>query len=192
MSRHNTASPEFAVERLLKLIGEDVDREGLRETPRRFVKALEEMTAGYHEDPAEILETQFDEPYDELVVVTGIEFTSLCEHHMLPFTGVATIGYIPDKKIVGLSKLPRIVHTFAKRLQVQERLTNEIAEAIQEHVEPLGVGVVVTALHQCMAIRGVKQAGAKMTTSCLLGVLRDAGARSEFLALARNGNGGHK
>ena len=182
---------EEAVRKLLLSVGEDPDREGLLDTPKRYVKALTELTSGYAEDPAEILSTQFDEAYDQMVVVTGIEFTSLCEHHILPFAGHVTIGYIPRKKVVGLSKLPRIVHTYAKRLQVQERLTNEIAEAIDIHVEPLGVGVVVTSVHQCMAIRGVKQNGAKMVTSCLLGVMRESpAARGEFLDLARTN--GHK
>ena len=184
-------NPEDAFTAILQHIGEDPTREGLLDTPRRFVKALEELTSGYEEDPAEILNTQFEEPYDQMVVVTGIEFTSLCEHHVLPFTGIASVGYIPMKKVVGLSKLPRIVQTFAKRLQVQERMTNQIAEAINEHVNPMGVGVIMTATHQCMAIRGVKAADAKMTTSCLLGTLRESpAARSEFLALARtNGHG---
>jgi len=182
-----------AVETLLRGIGEDPDREGLEDTPKRYVKALLELTEGYREDPAEILETQFDVPYDQMVVVSGIEFTSLCEHHILPFTGKAVVGYIPRDRVVGLSKIARVVHVFARRLQVQERLTQQIAEAIQEHVEPIGVGVVVTATHQCMTIRGAKEdMDAKMTTSALLGVMRDSpDARAEFLALART-NGGHK
>lgn len=182
-----------AVETLLRGIGEDPDREGLEDTPKRYVKALLELTEGYREDPAQILETQFDVPYDQMVVVSGIEFTSLCEHHILPFTGKAVVGYIPRDRVVGLSKIARVVHVFARRLQVQERLTQQIAEAIQEHVEPIGVGVVVTATHQCMTIRGAKEdMDAKMTTSALLGVMRDSpDARAEFLALART-NGGHK
>lgn len=185
------AVAEAAVRQLLMYVGEDVEREGLLDTPKRYAKALEELTSGYSEDPAEILGTQFDEAHDQMVVVTGIEFTSLCEHHILPFTGVASVGYIPTRKVVGLSKLPRVVHTFAKRLQVQERMTNQIAAAINEHVQPMGVGVVVTASHQCMAIRGVKQNDARMTTSCLLGTMRESpAARAEFLALARtNGHG---
>jgi GTP cyclohydrolase I len=182
---------EKAVRALLIHIGESVKREGLVDTPKRYVKALEELTSGYNEDPAEVLGTQFDEPFDQMVVVQGIEFTSLCEHHMLPFTGKATVAYIPQKRVVGLSKLARIVGTFARRLQVQERMTTQIADAIQEHVDPLGVGVVVTATHACMAIRGVKQAGASMTTSMLLGVMRDdPAARAEFMSLVRS-NGHH-
>jgi GTP cyclohydrolase IA len=179
-----------AVEILLDYIGEDVDRSGLLDTPSRYVKALKELTAGYEEDPVAILSTQFEEPCDQMVVVTGVGFTSLCEHHILPFTGKAAVAYIPGKKVVGLSKLARVVQTYAKRLQVQERLTREIAEAIDVALEPIGVGVVITATHQCMAIRGVKNEAA-MTTSQLIGAMRDQPeTRAEFLALARaNGNG---
>jgi GTP cyclohydrolase I len=176
---------ERAVSELLQYIGEDPAREGLLKTPERYVKAFAELTSGYAEDPAEVLNTQFTEPYDEMVVVRGVEFTSLCEHHLLPFRGTATVGYLPGDRIVGLSKLARIVQTFARRLQVQERMTREIADAVTEHVHPRGAGVVVAAQHECMAVRGVKQPNAHMVTSALTGVFRDGQSRDEFLALAR-------
>ena len=172
---------EETVVRQLEYVGENPAREGLHETPRRVVKALEELTEGYRQAPAEILSKVFTETYDELVILRDIEFWSLCEHHMLPFHGRAHIAYIPKGKVVGISKLARLVHCFSRRLQVQERMTQEIAKAIEEHLRPLGVGVVVEATHLCMALRGVKTP-ANMTTSCLLGALRDK-ARPEFLRL---------
>lgn len=169
---------------LLNAIGEDPEREGLRETPARFVKALWEMTRGYQQNPAEILATQFSEKCDELILLKGIRFTSLCEHHLLPFVGTATVGYLPSDKVVGLSKLARLVKCFSKRLQIQERLTYQIAEAIMQHCNARGAGVVITAQHQCMACRGVEQLDAEMVTSSMLGFLReDTAARSEFLYL---------
>lgn len=174
---------EEAVKTLLLHLGEDANREGLMKTPHRVVKALKELTSGYSQDPKAILSTMFSERCDEMVVVRNIPFWSLCEHHMLPFHGSATVGYLPKEKIVGLSKIGRLVHCFARRLQVQERLTQQIAHAIMDHTQPHGVGVVMTALHTCMAMRGVKSPG-EMKTSCLLGSFRtDPATRAEFLAM---------
>lgn len=175
-----------AVMQLLEIVGEDPTRDGLIETPQRVVKALREMTSGYHEDPAAILSKQFEVGnVDEMVVVRGIEFTSLCEHHLLPFVGTATVAYVPKARVVGLSKLARLVDVFARRLQVQERLTREVAEALMSNVDAKGVGVVAEAQHACMSCRGVKKV-ATMVTSCLLGDMRDdAKMRAEFLSLAR-------
>lgn len=173
---------------LSEVISEDPTRDGLRDTPRRVVKALREMTEGYEMKPAEILSTTFDEPHDEMIVLRGVRFTSLCEHHVLPFTGSATVGYIPNGggKIVGLSKLARLVECYAKRLQVQERMTDQITAALLEHLEPRGAGAVVRASHACMAVRGARQPDAEMVTSSLHGLLReDPAARAEFMALAR-------
>lgn len=176
-------SPEDAVTRLLCYVGEDVTREGLADTPKRYTKALAELTSGYHARIEDILQVAFTEKYDEMVVVRDIPFWSLCEHHMLPFHGTATVGYIPTDKVVGLSKIPRLVHAFARRLQIQERLTTEIASALQSRLNPIGVGVVIKASHTCMQMRGVRSQG-EMTTSCLLGAMRDS-ARNEFLDHAR-------
>mgnify|MGYP001824245403 CR=1 FL=1 len=175
-----------AVRCLLEHVGEDPGREGLVDTPRRLVNALVEMTGGYDQDPVAVLGTTFtDERYDEMVLVTDVPFSSLCEHHVLPFTGTATIGYIPaGGKIVGLSKLPRLLHVFARRLQVQERLTTQVADTINQVLSPMGVGVVVTAHHTCMGLRGVRSPGT-MVTSALLGKFRDDPMiRDEFLRLA--------
>lgn len=181
----NETGPEDAVRRLLQHIGENPTREGLVDTPRRVIKAWAEMTAGYAENPAVVLGTTFNEACDQLVAVTGIEFVSLCEHHVLPFTGHASIGYLPGDRVVGLSKLGRIVDTFARRLQVQERMTQQIADAIQEHLKPQGVAVVVRGQHSCMSCRGV-QKRAEMVTSSMLGMFRyNESLRNEFLALER-------
>lgn len=181
-----TKDIEDTVVRQLEFIGEDPRRNGLIDTPRRVIKAFKELTAGYQENPNEILSRVFIEPYDEMVVLKDIEFWSLCEHHMLPFHGKVHIGYIPNGKIVGISKLARLVKCFSRRLQVQERLTIQIAEAIQQALKPHGVGVVVEATHLCMAMRGVKEP-ANMVTSCLLDYFRDR-SRSEFLKFI---NGAH-
>lgn len=185
----DTTGPADAVVRLLNYIGEDPNRDGLVDTPARVLKALRELTSGYQQDPAVILDRTFDVAHDQLILVKDIGFHSLCEHHMLPFVGKAHVAYLPNAelgKVVGLSKIARLVEAFARRLQVQERLTNQIAHAIQEHLHPLGVGVIITAHHSCMGARGISKPEATMTTSCLLGVLRysDA-ARNEFLDLAR-------
>ena len=179
------AEPTFAVEALLRYLGEDPDREGLRETPHRVVKALRELTAGYRLDPVSILGTHFEEESDGLVVVKDIPFDSLCEHHILPFHGTVSIGYVPAGRVVGLSKLPRVVECFARRLQVQERMTRQNADAIMDHptLKPEGVAVVVRGRHSCMAMRGVQKAG-EMVTSEMRGLLWEAEARAEFLRLA--------
>ena len=175
---------EMAVTRLLRFIGEDPGRDGLVDTPSRVVRAWREMTAGYQEDPAEILSRTFEETSDELVVLRGVSFYSTCEHHMLPFYGTAAVGYLPGK-VVGISKLARLVHCFARRLQIQERLTRQIADAVAEHLGARGTGVVITAHHLCMGCRGVRQAGTEMVTSSMLGTLRnDPVSRSEFLRLS--------
>jgi GTP cyclohydrolase I len=172
-----------AVEVLLRLVGEDPQRDGLCDTPERVVKALLEMTAGYDESPADILAKTFAEHSDELIVLRGIDFHSICEHHLLPFMGVAHVGYLPGK-VVGISKLARLVHCFAKRLQIQERMTQQIARAVETHLEAQGVGVIVTAHHLCMGCRGVKLPATQLVTSAMLGTLRNsAETRSEFLRL---------
>lgn len=179
-----STGPEDAVVRLLEWIGEDPSREGLRDTPKRVVKAFREMTSGLHRQPADVLGTVFNESCDEMVVVRGIRFSSMCEHHLLPFTGTAAVGYVPDGRVIGLSKIPRLVELFARRPQLQERLTNQVASALMEHLSPKGVGVVVKAHHSCMGCRGVVQPDAEMVTSCVQGCLRDnPAARSELLAL---------
>lgn len=183
IDRIRTGEGEQAVATLLRLIGEDPDRDGLRDTPRRVVKALIEMTAGYDESPAAILSTTFAEHCDELIVLRGIDFHSTCEHHLLPFQGVAHVGYLPGK-VVGISKLARLVHCFARRLQIQERMTQQVAAAIETHLEARGVGVIVSAHHLCMGCRGVRLPATQLVTSAMLGTLRNnAETRSEFLRL---------
>ena len=178
-----TLEGERAVEVLLCVIGEDTNRDGLRDTPSRVVKALLEMTAGYRESPAEILSTTFAEHSDELIVLRGIDFYSVCEHHMLPFHGIAHVGYLPGQ-VVGISKLARLVHCFARRLQIQERMTQQIAHAIETHLQARGVGVVIVAHHLCMGCRGVRLPATQLVTSSMLGTLRNsAETRSEFLRL---------
>lgn len=174
-----------AVRSLLYYIGEDPDRDGLRDTPGRVAKALIEMTSGHEADVAGMLAVQFDQTADELISVTGVRFSSMCEHHLLPFTGTATVGYIPSNgKVVGLSKLARLVDAHARRLQVQERMTRDIGDDLERHLSPLGVGVILRAHHSCMGCRGARQPDAEMVTSVTRGVLRDsAPARAEFLAL---------
>lgn len=178
---------EHAVYELLRAIGENPDREGLVDTPERVARAWFEWAAGYREDPAVVLKSFEDgaNGYDEMIVLDAIPVQSMCEHHLAPFVGVAAVGYIPDGRIVGLSKIPRLVDVFAKRLQVQERLTLQIADAMMEHLKPKGVGVVIRAEHFCMSTRGVHKPGVFTTTSALRGVFLDAGAREEFLAFAR-------
>lgn len=179
----NEIGPETAVERILEWIGENPKRDGLLDTPKRVTKAYREMTEGYREDPAKILGVTFDVDFDQMVTLKDIPFVSLCEHHMLPFEGKASVAYIPKGRVVGLSKLARVVDTFAKRLQVQERMTQEIANAINEHVEALGVGVIIKSRHTCMCYRGIKKDGT-MITSVTLGLMRtDLAARTEFLSL---------
>jgi GTP cyclohydrolase IA len=177
---------EAGVRAILLHVGEDPDRDGLKDTPARVVRALVEMTSGLQACPAQLLERRFDVAYNQMVVLRGVRFASLCEHHLLPFTGSISVGYVPRSRVVGLSKLARLVDCFAHRLQVQERLTNQIAEAIQQHVKPMGVAVVVRAEHQCMACRGVTKPGAEMVTSAMLGVFVKGPARAEFLKLEAN------
>jgi len=178
-----------AVRTLLSGVGEDPDREGLDKTPERVEKALTFLTKGYREDPKALIgEALFSVSYDEMVIIKDIDVFSLCEHHLLPFYGKAHVAYLPNGKVVGLSKIPRLVDMFARRLQVQERLTVEIAEAIQEHVQPRGVGVVIEAMHFCMMMRGVEKQNSVAVTSCMLGVFREQlMTREEFLSLARGG-----
>jgi GTP cyclohydrolase I len=173
-----------AVRQLLLHIGEDPERDGLRDTPARVVKMLHEITAGQRQDPREILGRVFEEPCDEMVILKEIAFHSTCEHHLLNFRGTVAIGYLPGK-VVGISKLARLVECYARRLQIQERLTQQIACAVETHLEARGVGVVVRAHHSCMGCRGVRQANTVMITSTMLGRLRESSeARAEFLKLA--------
>lgn len=174
------------VEAIIEIAGDDKNRDGLKETPYRVVKAFLEYTEGYRENPTEHLEKTFDVDHKELVLVKDIEFYSMCEHHFAPFHGVAHVGYIPREKITGLSKIARMVDGYAKRFQVQERFTTQVAEAIQSVLDPLGVMVVVEARHMCMCGRGVKKSSASTTTSAVRGVFAEQPeARSEFLNLLR-------
>ena len=173
-----------AVRVILEAVGEDPDREGLRDTPRRISDMYEEIFSGLRTDPYSIMEVGFEESHDEMVVLRDIPFYSLCEHHFLPFHGVAHVGYLPKGRVVGMSKLARVVEAFARRPQLQERLTSQVAECIMEAVQPMGVGVVVQAEHLCMTMRGVKKPGSRMTTSAMRGHFRERPAtRAEFLSL---------
>lgn len=176
------------VRRILTAIGEDPDRDGLVRTPERVEQALAYLTRGYAMDAQQVIgDALFEEPYQNMVVVRDIEFYSLCEHHMLPFFGVAHVAYIPDGRIVGLSKTARVVEVFARRLQVQERMTDQIADALVEALEPLGVGVVLEASHFCMMMRGVEKQRSRTITSAMRGSFRDdARTREEFLRLVHN------
>jgi GTP cyclohydrolase I len=186
--RPEQAEAEAAVRVLLRWAGENPDREGLLDTPARVARSYRELFAGYDSDPREYLERVFEEVggYDEMVVLRDIRFVSFCEHHMLPVVGVAHVGYLPTNRVVGISKLARVVHGFARRFQIQEKMTAEIAQAIDEVLKPQGVGVLVEAEHSCMTLRGVNTPGARLTTSRLMGVMRDdPRAREEFLSLTR-------
>ncbi|MEE2657841.1 MAG: GTP cyclohydrolase I FolE [Candidatus Latescibacterota bacterium] len=173
--------------RLIEMVGEDPDREGLRGTPERAAKALRFLTEGYSKEPRDVVGTAlFSSTMDDMIVVRDIEIYSLCEHHILPFTGHCHVGYLPDGKVIGLSKVARIVDVFARRLQIQENLTKQIAEAIEELTQPKGVGVIVEARHLCMMMRGVGKQNSSMSTSCMLGAFRDhQQTRSEFLSLVK-------
>ena len=178
-----------AVRTLIEWAGDDPDREGLLDTPRRVTKAYRELFAGYESDPKDYLARTFEEVggYDELVILRDIRVVSFCEHHMLPFLGKAHVGYLPRNRVVGISKLARVVNGFARRLQIQEKLTAEIAEAIQDILDPKGVGVVLVSEHSCMTMRGVNTPGSRLTTSHLLGEVRDdPRTRQEFFDLVRN------
>ncbi len=179
---------EAAVRTLIKWAGDDPDREGLLDTPARVARSYRELFAGYDVEPRAFLERTFEEVggYNQLVVLKNIRFVSFCEHHMLPVVGVAHVGYLPTDRVVGISKLARVVRGYARRLQIQEKLTSQIATAIDEVLQPQGVGVVIEAEHSCMTLRGVDVPGASLTTSALLGVVRDdARTREEFLRLVR-------
>ncbi len=183
-ARPTRAEAEAAVRTLSRWAGDDPARQGLRDTPARVARAYEEWFAGYRDDPARLLETCFEEiaGYDEMVLLRDIRFHSHCEHHMAPVIGRAHIGYLPDRRVVGISKLARLVRVFARRLQIQERLTAEIADALERTLKPLGVAVVIEASHQCMTTRGVQSCGANLVTSRMLGVFRtQVQTRQEFL-----------
>jgi GTP cyclohydrolase I len=182
----DNGDPRDLVVRLLEYVGEDPTREGLLDTPKRVLKAFREMTEGYAQDPETILSTVFDEDYDQMVCLHNIEFVSMCEHHLQPFRGTAAIGYIPNGKVVGLSKLARLVDVYARRLQVQERMTEQIAAAIEQYLKPLGAAVYIEAHHSCMGNRGVRKHEGKMVTQKLSGAIKeDPAARAEFIELAR-------
>jgi len=183
---------EDAVIGILNAIGEDPNREGLKDTPERVKRLYKEITSGYNEDPNEIINGAiYEMDYDEMVIIKDIEYYSLCEHHLLPFFGKAQIAYIPKKKVIGLSKIPRIVEVYARRLQVQERMTVQIANFLNETLKPKGVAVVLNGYHLCMAMRGVRKSDANMLTSSMLGAFRnDERTRAEFLSLI--GQNSHK
>ena len=180
---------EQAVASMLRAVGEDPAREGLATTPHRVARMYGELFAGLHEDPAEHLEVAFTQPYDDMVVLRDIPFYSTCEHHLVPFHGMAHVGYVPNGRVTGISKLARVVETIAKRPQLQERLTSQIADVIMDTLEPDGVAVVVEAEHLCVSMRGIRKSGAKMVTSAVRGSFKlSAVTRSEFLALVRSGS----
>jgi len=190
--RPTRSEAEAAVRTLLRWTGDDPDREGLLGTPERVVRAYEEWFAGYNEDPVSILERTFEETegYDEMVVLRDIRFESFCEHHVAPIIGVAHCAYLPNKRVVGISKIARVIELYAKRLQIQEKLTSQIANAIQDVLRPRGVAVVVRATHQCMTTRGIRKSGVSMVTSRMLGAFRNnESTRREFLSMI--GNGGY-
>jgi GTP cyclohydrolase IA len=178
------------VRKIIKIVGEDPEREGLRKTPERYEKALKFLTSGYHQNAESILNgATFSVCYDEMVVVKDIEFFSLCEHHLLPFFGKCHVAYLPNKRVIGLSKVARLVNMFARRLQIQERLTSQIAKAIEEKISPEGVGVIIEARHLCMQMRGVEKQHGQAVTSAMLGAFRqNKQTRDEFLSLVRSKN----
>ena len=182
---------ERAVEQMLKELGEDVHREGLEKTPSRVAAAMRYLTSGYEKNASDILnDALFVEEYDEMVIVKDIDMTSLCEHHLLPFIGKCHVAYMPHRKIVGLSKIPRLVDMYARRLQVQERLTTQIANTLNEVLQPRGVAVVIEAVHLCMLMRGVEKQNSKAVTSAMLGGFRDRPeTRAEFMELIKAGRG---
>jgi len=178
--------PTDAIVRLLQYIGEDPDREGLRDTPKRVIKSYGEIFSGYKKDPAEVMTTFEDGACDELVLLKDIEFVSYCEHHMLPFIGKAHIAYVPDGRVIGVSKLARVLEIYAHRLQIQERLTKQVTAALMEHLQPKGAACVIESKHLCMVCRGVQKQNSVMVTSSLEGVFRsDASSRAEFMSMIR-------
>jgi len=188
LNENKDAKPECVaslVRRMITLIGEDPEREGLKKTPERYEKALKFLTSGYHQNVDHLLNgATFSVCYDEMVVVKDIEFFSLCEHHILPFFGKAHVAYLPSKRVIGLSKVARLVNMYARRLQIQERLTSQIARAIEEKIAPQGVGVIIEARHLCMQMRGVEKQHGQAVTSAMLGAFRDnKQTRDEFLSL---------
>jgi GTP cyclohydrolase IA len=192
MNRPTREEAEAAVRVLLRWAGDDPEREGLRDTPSRVVRAYEDWFSGYSDDPVAFLQRTFEEVegYDEMVVLRDIRFESHCEHHLAPIIGRAHVGYLPVRKVVGISKLARVVDAYARRLQVQEKMSAQIAHCIQHVLEPKGVAVVIEASHQCMTTRGVHKTGVTMVTSMMLGAFReDSRTRREFLAMIRNSDG---
>ncbi|PIQ98742.1 MAG: GTP cyclohydrolase I FolE [Nitrospinae bacterium CG11_big_fil_rev_8_21_14_0_20_45_15] len=181
-----------SIKKILQGLGEDSEREGLKDTPKRVEKSLKFLTSGYTADIDQLVnDALFSESYDEMVIVKDIDLFSMCEHHMLPFIGKAHVAYIPKGKIIGLSKIPRLVDVFARRLQVQERLTTQIAQCLNDVLKPQGVAVVIEAMHLCMAMRGVEKQNSFTTSSAMLGCFKDdARTRSEFLSLIRSRNNG--
>jgi GTP cyclohydrolase I len=179
---------EAAVREILLAVGEDPDRDGLQETPSRVARMYAEVFSGLHTDPAHVLKKTFEQPYNEIVLVKDIRFASFCEHHLLPFFGKAHVGYLPNGRILGLSKMARLVEAVSRRPQVQERITEEVADLMEEHLDARGVGVVIEATHTCMTIRGVRKPDSLCTTSAMRGCFRtDATTRSEFMALIYGG-----
>ena len=192
-NRPSRREAEKAVRTLIRWAGDDPDREGLKETPKRVARSFEEFFAGYDADPVELLKRTFEETggYDEMVLLRGIRFESHCEHHMAPIIGKAHVAYLPHRRVVGISKLARLVEVYAKRLQIQEKMTAQIANTINDILQPLGVAVVIEAAHQCMTTRGIHKAGVVMVTSRMLGGFRDdPSTRREFLAMIGNPLGG--
>src|SRR5260221_14661543 len=192
IARPSRAEAEEAVRTMILWAGDDPDREGLRDTPGRVVRAYEEFFAGYAQDPREVLKRTFTEVegYDEMIVMNDIRFESHCEHHMVPIIGKGHIGYLPDKRVIGISKLARLVELYARRLQVQETMTVQIADTLQEILQPKGVAVVIEAAHQCMTTRGVHKPGVALVTSRMLGAFRDdPSTRREFLAVIGRSSG---
>jgi GTP cyclohydrolase I len=191
IQKPSRAEAEAAVRVLLRWTGDDPDREGLKATPSRVVRSYEEFFSGYEQDPEEILNRTFEEiaGYDDMVVLRGIRFESYCEHHMVPIIGIAHIGYLPNNRVVGISKLARVLEIFSKRLQIQEKMTAEIANTIDRALKPQGVAVVIEGEHQCMTTRGVHRPGVNMVTSQMMGVFRDNEAtRKEFLSIIGHRN----
>lgn len=179
-----SSGPEDAVVRLLEFIGEDVHRDGLKDTPKRVIRSYAELFGGYQQSPESVM-TVFDQPYDEMVVLKGLEFQSTCEHHMLPFVGVAHIAYVPKDRVIGVSKLARLLDIYAKRLQIQERICQQVTAALDQFLEPLGSACVLDAKHMCMSCRGVRKQDSSMITSSLTGVFREATVRAEFFSMIK-------